>query len=135
VKKVFLIPLSLLATAGVGCAVLRVIGWNAYAFEMALAAGAILVATAIGVAPILWFRQSSVANIAQASLVGTVVQMFAGFTIGAGIWYLGGALNRTPFLYWLLVMYWISLTALVAVIIDLLRHTAPRATQTPPKQA
>jgi hypothetical protein len=135
VKKLYLIPSFLFITAAVGNILLRLLGWNQFFPEMSLAAAAILLATGLGMIPILWFRHSSVLNISQAALIGTVLQMFAGFIIGAAIWYLGGAVNRTPFLYWLLAFYWVALTGLVAVIIDLVRHAAPRTEQAPPKQA
>jgi len=115
------IPLAVLIAAGLGYGLLRIAGRAAHGREMIAAAVICLVAAELASVPAILARRSDPATASQAGLAGTVGHMFVALVLAGIAWMLKMAGERQPFLLWLLALYWASLVALVAVVVQVVR--------------
>jgi hypothetical protein len=112
-------PLVVLTTCVGGWAICAILAWSPHLREMALAAITCLVAAEMGLVPILISGAANQAAVAQASLIGTVLHLFAGIALAASLMF-GLHLDRA-FIYWLMPFYWVTLTVLVITFIRAVR--------------
>lgn len=122
-RGLWIAPMAIALTAGLGWGLCRAAGWQAHPREMAAAAVAALIASSAGLAPAVMFRRSSQATIMQAALGGTVLHMIATLALG-GVCYatkLAGGL--VPLAVWVSAFYWVTLLAIVVVLVGMIRAT------------
>jgi len=124
VRTLLLIPASLALTAAVGLGICAAIGRSPHPLEMAVALGAVLIASVAGAIPVILARAATQLGMSQAALVGTAVHLLAGISLAATV-ILGRFGLGASFLYWLMAFYWISLIALVACFARMIRAAAP----------
>ena len=117
-------PVIVLITALAAWSLLAALGHPPRLREMIMAAGTCLVAVELALVPMLLSRGADQAVVAQSALVGTFAHLFCGIAIAAAI-----VIALHPpltFIYWLLLFYWVTLTAVVIDFIRALR-SAPMA--------
>jgi hypothetical protein len=96
------------------------LGWNAHLREMLAAATVMLVACAAALAVLPLARPRTHTAIAQVALAGMSLQLFVALALGGAAYLLAFA-PQTPFVYWLLADYWVTLPLIAAVFIRVLR--------------
>ena len=130
-----LIPLAAIVTALAGLGICAAAGVDPHSRAMAIAGGICLVASLLGVTPLVLTRGATQYAVAQGSLVATMIHLFV--TIGAATFVVmnkGGL--PTPALYWLLAFYWATLAAIVFACVRAVRSARATATTvTPPLDA
>jgi hypothetical protein len=123
--RLLAILVSVMAAAGAGYGACRLAGRDAFA-QAALAAAIICSLSAMLAAlPALLSRQADVAAASQAGLIGTLGHLLLTLLLAAAAWALKLVHQRQPFLLWLIVLYWVSLVALVCVVLQVIRHAQP----------
>lgn len=121
-RLVLPIPVAVLIVAGLGYGLCRVAGRAGHGREMVAAAIICIVSGELAAVPTLLARQSDPATASQAGLVGTAGHMFIALVLAGIAWMLKLAGERQPFLLWLLALYWVSLVALVCVVVRVVRR-------------
>jgi len=116
-------PVVVVVAAATGIAVCRAAGTNPHIPEMLVASGICLLAAALATIPIL--RQPADATHAalfQSAFLGSVIHLALAIAFAAVIlfWRKPGS----AFIYWLLAMYWLTLTGLCAVFVKRMRVPA-----------
>jgi hypothetical protein len=86
-----------------------------------------LVSGMLAALPALMARRSDVLAASQAGLAGTLGHLFLTLVLAALAWMTKLSGDRQPFLLWLLCLYWISLLALICVVIRVIRQARPYA--------
>lgn len=115
-RAVLVLTLAMLVFAGGGGALTKIAGWTGQGPALLGAAGIVWIAGMLG-ASCLWFvRGASQASVAQAGLAGTMVHLML-CTVAAAVVTLGKMGPQTPFLYWLMAFYWLTLIVLVIVFV------------------
>jgi hypothetical protein len=116
-------PVMVIASAAVGVGVCRAASVNPHVPEMLVACGICLLAAAMGMIPIARQpKEASAAALFQSAFLGSVLHLAGAVAFAALVlfWRKPG----TPFIYWLLVMYWLTLIGLCAVFVKRLRTPA-----------
>jgi hypothetical protein len=124
-----LIPLAAIVTALAGLGFCAAAGVDPHGRAMGIAGGICLVASLLGVIPLVLTRGASQYAVAQGSLVATILHLFV--TIGAATFVVmnkGGL--PMPALYWLLAFYWATLGAIVFACVRAVRSARTTATPT-----
>ena len=122
-----IIPIAIAFAAAGGFALCRMFQLNPHAREMLFAGAACFAASELAVVPMFLTRGASQAAVAQAGLVATIVHLFGCTAIGGGLVLAKSLQLATPFVYWLLAFYWISLIVLVVGLVTAVR-SAPVST-------
>jgi hypothetical protein len=115
-----LVPILLLIAFAAAIAVCRAAGVDAHLKDLFGATITCLVAGELAAVPMLLTRHADNASVAQAALVGTVLHLFVCIGIAAAVVF-GHAGLGTAYLYWLLLLYWVTLIALVIAFIKAMR--------------
>jgi len=123
-RTLLLIPVCVLIVAGAGYGLCRVAGRLGHGHEALVAAVICVVAAELAALPALLSRHSDPTTVSQAGLVGTLGHMFVAMLLAAVVWMLKLAGERQAFLLWLLILYWVSLVALVGFVVQVIRRAA-----------
>ena len=124
----FLIPLSIAATAIGGWLICALASVNPHLLELSLGAGAALLGSIAGVVPLLLARQATQLGMSQAALVGTMGHLFVTIAL-ASVALLGKFKLDQSFMWWLAAFYWMSLIALAVVYARAVKSAPPATTQ------
>jgi hypothetical protein len=117
------IPVALAAASTAGLLLCAALGWNPHRPAMLAAATVMLVACAAGLMILPLVRPRTHTAVAQAALAGMSLHLFIALAIG-GVVYLTAFAPQTPFAYWLLLDYWVTLPLIAAVFIRAMRSAA-----------
>lgn len=136
-KALVLVPLLLAVTAAAGLAVVKLAGWPVHWREMAFGLTINLIAGEAAFGPLLLVRglmrpgasgnpndRRDPGAVAQAALLGTVVQMLIGLALMAAVSSAGLVQRQDAFVWWLLAFYWSGLIAVVIVMAGAVRRAA-----------
>jgi hypothetical protein len=121
-RNAITLTLAVLAAAAAGAALCAVAGWHIRPLDLALAAGAALLAGGAAYVPLVFARGAGQAAVAQAALVGTVIHLF-GCLAGAAVMLM--VLRLPAAVYWILAFYWATLVALVVGFTRAVRTAPP----------
>jgi hypothetical protein len=124
-RNLLWIPLAIVVVIGLGAAVCRASGMPPHLREALIAACACLLVSELGLVPVWVARGSDVSTLAPAALVATLVHLFGNVLVAAVV-LLGRLPLHTAFVFWLTVMYWVTLIVLVVILVRLVR-AAPAA--------
>ena len=116
------IPIALIATAGAGVLLCRLMGVNPQLAAMAAAAVGSLFGSALAAIPLLLNSSSSQADTAQAGLISTTVHLFAHAAVAA-IVILGHLRIGNGFVYWLMSFYMVSLVIVCGSLVAMIRRS------------
>jgi drug/metabolite transporter (DMT)-like permease len=118
-------PVVIALAAALGVGVCFALGINPHFREMSMAVGICMVSSELAILPVLLNEKLLRAHISQAALLGTIVHLMLATMMAAIIllWL------RPPlaFVYWLLALYWLTLIAISAVFVKILRQTPTHA--------
>ena len=121
-RTMLLSPVVVIVAAAAGAGVCRALGIDPHVHELLIACGLTALAELLGVFPIVRLSHPSPATGFQAAFLGSVIHLalcLAGaFTI---------ILLRRPsdaFVYWMLVLYWLTLSGMCGVFVSRLRTPA-----------
>ncbi len=114
-----MIPLALVAAVGYGLCM--GMGWNPHATLLGPAAGVALIASLLAMIPLRVARNASQPAVVQASLVGTMVHLFA-CAIAAAVAAFASSKPGLSFTLWLLVFYWATLAGVASVYVKAVRR-------------
>ena len=127
-RALLLAPLAVAVVAAGGVALTSTTGHAAHAPALLNAAGTCLVATALAAVPLIMTRRSSQYAVAQAGLVSTMLHLFV--TIGTAMFMLVLGRLSQPFLYWLIPLYFATLTPIVIAAVRAVRQAPPEPSPT-----
>jgi hypothetical protein len=108
------IPTVILAVTAGGTLLCIAAGINPHFREMLCAACGCLIASELAVVPLALTRGATQPAVAQAGLVGTMIHLFGCSGFGAAIIILKIGRLDASVVYWLLTLYWATLSVLVA---------------------
>jgi hypothetical protein len=114
------IPIAIALAVAAGYAMCGALGWNAHPREMLFAAITAAVAASLATIPLVIARGGRQIEVVQAALVASIVHLFASITIAVIIVFARLA-SAQPFLFWLLWLYWVSLSVLVIAFVKCIR--------------
>jgi hypothetical protein len=126
-RSLILIPLALLAVVGGGAVVCAAAGWTLHGREMTVAAISSALVCVLALGPTFLARHAGQAAVAQAGLVGTLVHLMGHAAVAAFAIMVKPAALGPSFIWWLMPFYWVTLVALVSVLVRQLRQ-APGST-------
>jgi hypothetical protein len=126
VRATIWLAVVVIVSAVVAGLVCRFVGPASHLPQMLVAAVLSLVAAEAAVLPVLLGRGLPALN-AQAGLVATVLHLFICIVGGFVAALIIGPVNRAALLLWMLPFYWITLSALIVIIIRAIR-AAPQST-------
>jgi len=126
VRGFLFIPIALIATAGAGLLLCRLMGVDPQMTAMAAAAVGSLIAGAFAATPILLNGHSSQAAAAQAALLSSAVHMFAHAAVAAVV-ILGHLRVGSGFIYWLMAFYLVSLVIVCGSLVSVIRRSPMQA--------
>jgi len=127
IGRLLVIPACVMLAAGAGYGVCRLAGREVY-LEAALAAAIICsVSGVLMLLPALLMKQTDPAAASQAGLLGTLGHLLLTLLLAGAVWVLKLVQHRQPFLLWLLLLYWVSLVALVCMEVQVVRQARPPA--------
>ena len=132
IRPLILLTLAVVVTAGAGIGLAAIAGWNLHLPAMLAACGVALLASIAGAACLQLARGATQAGMAQAGLVATMAHLML-CCIAAAVVALGRMELGTPFLFWLMAFYWMTLIALVIVAAKAVK-AAPISIATPAQQ-
>src|SRR3954470_22819171 len=104
-RRLLLIPASLILTIAVGVAACVATGRSPHTGTMLIAAAAALIACVGGLVPLLLSTGGSQLGATQAALVASMLHLFV-VGVAAVVVVLGQLLPAMAFLSWLLALYW-----------------------------
>ena len=134
-RAILLIPIAIALVCGAGYAACTAMGWSAHPRELLVAALTCLAAGALGVTPIVIVRlklAQTQANVAQASLIGTMLHLMACVVVMGSVLLM--KIRLAPaFTWWLMGFYFATLIALSIGLVAEMRLAAAR-TSVQPKQ-
>jgi hypothetical protein len=118
-KAILLILVLVTACAAIGVTVCESAGLPMHTLDASLAASIGLIAAITGLLPLHLRNDRSPVALFQSAWIGSILHMAIAAALGiAGIYFLKLA---TPFVVWLLVMYWITLIGLCTAFIKTMR--------------
>jgi hypothetical protein len=123
-KNLLIIPLLMIVAAGTGFGACRASGWAPHVKELGVAATICLIAGMAAVLPAIIARGSGIAAVSQSGLFGTIIHMFLTILLSAVASLTKLIDEQKPYLFWLLVFYWVSLVAVVIALTSIVRQTA-----------
>ena len=103
------IPIAVAATAVIGFAGCKALGFDPHLKEMSLAAAACLIAGELALIPLWRTSVPTQANVAQAGLLGSVIHLFGSAGIGGAMLMAKSLNSNASLMYWLLGFYWATL--------------------------
>ena len=103
------IPIAVAATAAIGFAACKALGFDPHFKEMSLAGAACLIAGELALIPLSRTRVPTQANVAQAGLLGSVIHLFGSAGIGGAMLMAKSLNSNASLMYWLLAFYWATL--------------------------
>jgi hypothetical protein len=121
-RSMLLNPLIVMVAAAAGTEVCRAIGVNPHVHELLIAGGLCLLASTLGVLPIVRITQPTPASEFQAAFLGSILHMV--LCLGgacAVIWLLH---TSTAFVYWMIALYWLTLFGMCGIFVSRLRMPA-----------
>jgi hypothetical protein len=124
-RNPLLIPVVIVAGAALGYGACLALGFSLHRRDLAAATAITMIASGLGILPSWFLRKSDPGTLANASLGGTLAHTLITLALGAAWWMSRSMLERTPFLTWLLVLYWVSLAALATVTISMVKAATP----------
>jgi hypothetical protein len=119
------IALPLVLWAIVAALVCRWLGATAHLREMIIAAAIALIAAEAALLPVTLGKGLPQALNAQAGLVATMLHLFICIVGGFVAALFSGPANRSALLLWMLPFYWITLSALIVIVVRAIRAAAP----------
>ena len=127
-SRLILIPASIALTAAGGMTLCALLHRNAHPVEMSLAAMVAVLACLAACVPLRMARRSDQLAVSQAALVATMLHLFVTIALAA-IAILGHFKLHTAFLIWLSAFYWMTLIALVLVVVRMIKTATPATSQ------
>jgi hypothetical protein len=121
-------PLLILGVAIAGTAICRLSGADVHPRDLIAAAGIGLIAAEIAVIAAVIRRGTDTAQTAMNALVALVLQMLLSIALAAAAMF-SQQVGRA-FVWWMLIMFWVTLLGVSAVLVRLVR-TAAAASATP----
>lgn len=121
-RTMLLSPLVVIVAAAAGAGVCRAVGINPHFHELLIACGLAGLAATLGVFPILRLSHPSAAIGFQAAFLGSLLHLLLCLVGASAI-----ILLRHPadaFVYWMLVLYWLTLFGMCWVFVSRLRAPA-----------
>lgn len=113
---------SLLGTAAVALIGLRAVGVDAHTRLMLMAAGVCLLASVMGMVPLLLTGGAGSVAVSQAGLAGLAIHMLAAAAGGGALYIL--LHPSVAFLYWLLGFYWATLVVVAIAGVKAVKSAA-----------
>jgi hypothetical protein len=108
-KSLLIIPTVIAAVIGLWAICLALAGVHIHAVDPIAAGALVILASSLGILPILIRRDSDAAETWQAALAGTVIHLLVTFA-GAAILMTTGVVSwHGQFPFWLIAAYWTSL--------------------------
>lgn len=138
VKPLLIIPLIIVLVAGLGHVVCRLGGIHDDTHELLVAGVVNLIAAEAALVPLWLARRTRDAGLtSQLALAGTVMQMFVCIALAIVARLAGLSVRPQPFAWWMLVLYWTALIAVVATAVCRIGAAAQAATDSarPSEQA
>jgi len=126
VRGFLFIPIAIIAAAGAGVLLCRVMGIDPQLSAMAAAAVGSLIAGALAATPIVLNGNSSQAGAAQAGLLSSAVHMM-GHAAVAAVVILGHLRVGSGFIYWLMAFYLVSLVIVCGSLVSVIRRSPAAA--------
>jgi hypothetical protein len=126
-RRLLLIPATIVLTAAGGMALCAALHKNAHVAEMSIAALAALLASVAAITPLWIARHATQLGMSQAALVATMVHLFVAIALAA-IVVLGHFPLHAAFLIWLCAFYWMTLIALAMTAVRMIKTAAPAPT-------
>ena len=123
-RNLLLIPVLMFITAAAGFGICRAAGWTPHLQELTVALVVCTVAGMLALVPAMLARASGVAAVSQSGLLGTIIHMFLAILLSAVAWVAKLAGEHKPYLFWLLMFYWVSLVAVVIALAGVVREAA-----------
>ena len=125
-RTLLLIPAMLILTAAGGMGLCGALGWTVSTAAMTTAGAIVLTASVLALLPVLLARHATQLGMSQAALGATMIHLFA--SVGAAaVVVMGNIAVGSGFLYWLMAFYWMTLIALVVILVRAVK-SAPTAT-------
>jgi hypothetical protein len=121
-------PSVILVAAVAGTTICRATGVDPHLHELLLACGLALLASAAGVSPILCLPHAAPASRFQAALLGSILHLLICLVGGCSVVFLRHPTDA--FVYWMLILYWLTLSTMCVVFVSRLR-TPVRSLETP----
>jgi hypothetical protein len=118
-KAILLILVLVTAATAVGVTVCETAGLPMHTINAAIAAGIGLVAAIVGLLPLRFRADTTPVALFQSAWIGSIIHMAIAAALGIAALYL--LKLATPFVVWLLMMYWITLMGLCVVFVKTLR--------------
>jgi len=133
-RSVLFILLAVALVAAGGWAGAKAVGLRPHGAELLIAAAGATLAAMAALVP-LWLARGTASQpptsqeaASQAALLSTVVHMLVAVAVAAGVIFI-----RRPgaaFIYWMLAFYWVTLAAVAAAAVRLIRSAGPAKTST-----
>jgi hypothetical protein len=122
-KAILLNLILVIAVVALGVSVCSTRGIAAHTSDAALAAAIGLIAVAVGLLPIHFRRDRTPVTMFQSAWIGSILHMGLALALGVG----GICFFKlsTPFVLWLLAIYWITLIGLCVALVKTLRTIGP----------
>lgn len=128
-RSLMLIPLALLAVVIGGVAVCAAAGWNIHTREMTVAAVSSGVVCVLALVPSFLARRAGQGAVAQAGLLGTLVHLMGHAAVAAFVIIAKPRLHPS-FIWWFMPFYWVTLAAVVGVLVRQVRQAPVNADAT-----
>jgi len=126
-KAILLILVLVTVAVAVGVGVCGALKVPMHALDASLAAGIAVIAAALGLLPIRFRADRTPVTLFQSAWLGSVLHMAVAAALGLAALFI--LKLSTPFVIWLLVMYWITLIGLCVALIKALRSVGSGPTQ------
>jgi hypothetical protein len=123
-RRLLLIPASIALTAAGGMTICVALHKSAHPMEMSLPAMVVTLASTAACVPLYMARNSDQLAASQAALVATMAHLFVAVALAA-IAILGHFPLHGSFLIWLSAFYWMTLIALVMVVVRMIKTAPP----------
>ena len=118
-------PVLVIVTAVIGVVVCRAFGWDPHIKTLLGAAAVCVVVAELSLIPSLLTTETGPAAAFQAAFLGTVIHL--GLVAAAAATVVFTVKPDTSFVYWILLMYWITLIGLCVGFIRAVRSSAQSA--------
>jgi len=115
-------PLVVIVAVAAGAGVCRALGLNPHLHELLIAGGLTGLASTLGLFPLYRLSQPSPASGFQAAFLGSILHLV--LCLGGACAIISLLHTSTAFVYWMLVLYWLTLFGMCGVFVSQLRTPA-----------
>ncbi len=124
-RQVFFIPVMVLASASLGYAVVRLIGWPPHLHEMIAAGVPVVLAGMAALLPAVFQRSSGQAAVVQGAFVGMILHFGMTLVLGLAAYFVAGVRGPAtqPFAFWMTWFFFVTLAAVSGSLIKVVRST------------